>query len=387
MWTARVFGFCICTVCLLDISCAVTKIGYEAEDVTFHVRYSSHYEENIKYFGRSDGFFFEKLVQTTESNMWTRRGRFALLDNTSKHFLTATIFELISEDSGMYTFGVDVKMLPDPDTQILLTVRRRSEPQKPTTSLPRVVVSSTNSPANITTQNWAEKGEQGDLSLSLCIILYCLSFVQFILSFIRFVYLSYSLVGWFFHSFWILSLVCSLSFLLSSSSSSSLVGSPGMELDIMFPQLSILGDADDHFCFLFPFDMESYLRFVTVLSLVCVGTLLLVCPFALFKVFKWATTCKLSVSVSYHTRTTSDRIVDEYLKMTPVVLSKSSVAQRENGSFVEDFHRLTNTQQTHSKDANYIDPAPADSLDQIYTEMNPGFAQESIYYSIDQITD
>ncbi|XP_077057506.1 uncharacterized protein LOC143710435 isoform X3 [Siphateles boraxobius] len=279
-------------VCLLDISCAVTKIGYEAEDVTFHVRYSSHYEENIKYFGRSDGFFFEKLVQTTESNMWTRRGRFALLDNTSKHFLTATIFELISEDSGMYTFGVDVKMLPDPDTQILLTVRRRSEPQKPTTSLPRVVVSSTNSPANITTQNWAEKGEQ-----------------------------------------------------------------------------------------------ESYLRFVTVLSLVCVGTLLLVCPFALFKVFKWATTCKLSVSVSYHTRTTSDRIVDEYLKMTPVVLSKSSVAQRENGSFVEDFHRLTNTQQTHSKDANYIDPAPADSLDQIYTEMNPGFAQESIYYSIDQITD
>jgi len=31
---------------------------------------------------------------------------------------------------------------------------------------------------------------------------------------------------------------------------SSSVGSPGMELDNMFPQFSILGDADDHFSFL-----------------------------------------------------------------------------------------------------------------------------------------
>ncbi|XP_056128032.1 uncharacterized protein LOC130105856 [Rhinichthys klamathensis goyatoka] len=291
MWTARVFGFCICTFCLLDISCTVTEIGYEGEDFTFHVGYPSHYEGKSKYFGRSDGLFFKKLVQTTESNRWTRQGRFALLDNTSAHFLTATIFGLISEDSDVYTFGVDVKMLPDPDTEIQLTVRRKGEPQRPTTSLPRVVVSSTNSPANITAQNWAETGEQ-----------------------------------------------------------------------------------------------EPYLWFVTALSLVCVGTLLVVCPFALFKVFKWAATCKLSVSVSYHTRTTSDHIVDDYLKMSPVVLSNSSMAQREKGSFVEDIHRLTNTQQTHSKDANYIDSAPAESLDQIYTEMNPGFAQESIYYSIDQIT-
>lgn len=292
MWTARVFGFCVCTVCLLDISCAVTEIGYEGEDFTFHVGYPPEYEENSKYFGRSDGFFFDKLVQSAESNRWIRRGRFALLDNTSTHSLTATIFSLISEDSGEYSFGVDVKLLPDPDTQIQLTVRRRGEPQKPTTSSPRVVVISTNSPANITAQNWTETGEQ-----------------------------------------------------------------------------------------------ESYLRFVTVLSLVCVGTLLVVCPFALFKVFKWAANCKLSVSVSYHSRMTSDHIVDEYLKMSPVVLSNSSVAQREKGSFVEDFHRLTNTQQSHGKDNDYIDSAPADSLDQIYTEMNPGFAQESIYYSIDQITD
>lgn len=116
-------------VCLLDISCAVrsTEIGYEGEDFTFHVGYPSDYEENSKYFGRSDGFFFEKLVQTTESNRWTRQGRFALLDNTSAHFLTATIFGLISEDSDVYTFGVDVKLMPDPDTEIQLTVRRRGE--------------------------------------------------------------------------------------------------------------------------------------------------------------------------------------------------------------------------------------------------------------------
>lgn len=122
-------------VCLLDISCTVrsTEIGYEGEDFTFHVGYPSDYEENSKYFGRSDGFFFEKLVQTTESNRWTRHGRFALLDNTSAHLLIATIFGLISEDSDVYTFGVDVKLMPDPDTEIQLTVRRRGE--SPLTSI------------------------------------------------------------------------------------------------------------------------------------------------------------------------------------------------------------------------------------------------------------
>lgn len=47
-------------------------------------------------------------------------------------------------------------------------------------------------------------------------------------------------------------------------------------------------------CQIVSFSTESYTRFVTVLSLVCVCTLLVVCPFVLFKVIKWASTCKLS---------------------------------------------------------------------------------------------
>ncbi|XP_067298647.1 CMRF35-like molecule 8 isoform X2 [Pseudorasbora parva] len=289
MWKARVFCFCIGTVCLLDISCAV--IGYEGGEVTFHVRYPPDYEKNSKYFGISDVFFFEKLVQTTESNRWARQGRFALLDNTSAHLLTAAIFGLILEDSGMYTFGVDVKMLPDPDIQIELTVKK-GQPLRPTTSLPRVIVSTTNSPANNTEMNWTKT--------------------------------SYT---------------------------------------------------------------ESYHSLVTVLSLVCVCPLLVVCSFALFKVLKLATSCNLSVSVSYHTRTTSDHTVDEYVKMSPVVLTNSPSAQSGKGSSVKAFHRPTNTQQTPDKDANYIELTLAEGLDQIYTEMKPDFAQESVYCNIEQTID
>ncbi|XP_051726933.1 uncharacterized protein LOC127500027 isoform X2 [Ctenopharyngodon idella] len=285
MWKVRVFCFFICTACLLDINCA--NIGYEGKHVTFHISYPEGYETNTKYFGKKDGFFFEKLVQTSHPYRWAKQGRFALFDNTSARILTATILQLVVDDSGLYSFGVDVKLSPDLSGDIQLTVRR-GEAQRPTISLPRVIVSSTNSPANITAQNWTKTRNQ-----------------------------------------------------------------------------------------------ESSLKFVSVLSLVCVCTLLVVCPFAVFKVLKWAATCKLSVSVSYHTRKTSTQVVDEYVNMSRTVLPNPPTAQNDEGSLVDDFHRPTNTEQTHNKDANYIDFALADSPDQIYTEMNPGFVQESVYQSID----
>lgn len=68
--------------------------------------------------------------------------------------------------------------------------------------------------------------------------------------------------------------------------------------------------------------------------------------------------------------------------MSPTVLPNPPTAQNDEASLV-DFHRPTNTEQTHNKDTNCKDLALADSPDQIYTEMNPGFVQESVYQSID----
>ncbi|RXN03113.1 CMRF35-like molecule 4 [Labeo rohita] len=162
--------------CLRDTSCA--KIGYEGKYITFKAVYPPDYETNTKYFGRThDLFSFEKLVETSHPNRWVKQGRFILFDNTSAHFLTARILRLVAEDSGSYSLGVDIKLLPDLIAdEIQLTVIT-GEAQRPTTPAPK----------------------------------------------------------------------------------------------------------------------ESFLRLVTVLSLVCVCTLLVVCPFVLFKVVKWATTYKLSV--------------------------------------------------------------------------------------------
>lgn len=112
--------------CLLDINCA--NIGYEGKHVTFHISYPEGYETNTKYFGKKDGFFFEKLVQTSHPYRWAKQGRFALFDNTSARILTATILQLVVDDSGLYSFGVDVKLSPDLSGDIQLTVRRGENP-------------------------------------------------------------------------------------------------------------------------------------------------------------------------------------------------------------------------------------------------------------------
>ncbi|XP_073698626.1 uncharacterized protein [Garra rufa] len=270
--------------CLLDT--IYSKIGYEGKYITFKAFYPPDYETNTKYFGRTDRrFFFEKLVQTSHPNQWVKQGRFALFDNTSTHVLTAVISGLVAEDSGNYSFGVDIKLLPDlTGDEIQLTVitgevQRPTAPTPTPTPTPKVIVYSTSRPANITAQNWAKTRDQ-----------------------------------------------------------------------------------------------ESYIRFVTVLCLVCVCTLLVVCPFVLFKVIKWTSASKPSVSVSYHTRKTSAQIVDEYVKMTSVVLKNSPTADK--ASVVDDFHRPANI------DACYTDHLAQPDLDQIYTEMSPGFVQEPVYQSI-----
>lgn len=86
--------------CLLDTSCL--KFGYEGKYVTFKAIYPPDYETNTKYFDRTDGFFFEKLVQTCHPSYWAEQGRFALFDNTSTHVLTTAILGLVTEDSSNY---------------------------------------------------------------------------------------------------------------------------------------------------------------------------------------------------------------------------------------------------------------------------------------------
>ncbi|XP_026144581.1 uncharacterized protein LOC113119346 [Carassius auratus] len=290
MWKAGFVCFCVYTACLLDVCYA--KIGYEGSQVTFKAIYTPDYKTDTKYFGKHGVFFFEKLVETSHPNRCVKQGRFTLFDNTSACVLTATILNLVLEDSGSYSFGVDITLMPDPTGEEIQLTVIRGEAQRPITPAPtpKVIISSTSSPVNITAQNWDRTRDQ-----------------------------------------------------------------------------------------------ESYVRFVTVLSLVCVCTLLVVCPFGLFKVLKYATASKLSVSVSYHRKTTA-QVVDEYVKMSSVAFTNPPTARSDKGSVIPELHRPANTEPDPSTDACCTDAVQPD-LDQIYTEMNPDVVQESIYQSIDQTTD
>ncbi|RXN33114.1 CMRF35-like molecule 8 [Labeo rohita] len=129
---------CSNSACLRDTCCA--KIGYEGKDITFKAMYPPDYETNTKYFGRTHDFFsFEKLVETSHPNRWVKQGRYILFDNTSAHFLTARILRLVAGDSGSYSLGVDIKLLPDfIADEIQLTVIT-GEAQRPTTPAPKGV--------------------------------------------------------------------------------------------------------------------------------------------------------------------------------------------------------------------------------------------------------
>ncbi|XP_073763991.1 uncharacterized protein isoform X2 [Danio rerio] len=147
MWTVQctVVCFCICTAFLPKIS-SIAITEYEGKSITFRTSYTEGFETNSKYFSRSDTFFSEKLVETSESNRWTTHGRFAIFDNTSAHVIIATILNLTMEDSGSYTVGVDVTLLPDYDAEIQLTVMR-AKAQKTTTPRQRL----TTTPQGLTT--------------------------------------------------------------------------------------------------------------------------------------------------------------------------------------------------------------------------------------------
>ncbi|TRY92131.1 hypothetical protein DNTS_031447 [Danionella cerebrum] len=182
-----------CTVCLVKTSVAVT--AYEGTPVTFWVTYPPGYESHVKYLGRSGGYF-EKLIESSEPNTWTRRGRFALFDNTSALALTATIFDPTLEDSGYFTLGVDVKMQIDPTAEIELAVRkaelqRTTKPPQglstPETGAAAQVVhdgvelmQDTEISPNISTQNWTRTRNQDS---RLWLVLVCVSVLLLLCSF------------------------------------------------------------------------------------------------------------------------------------------------------------------------------------------------------------
>lgn len=98
--------------CLLYISCAVIGIwGRRLFTSDTHLATRRQVLWQIRWI----------LIWETGSDRWIHQ---VAQTNTSARVLTAAIFGLISGDSGLYTVGVDVKLLPDLDTQIQLTVRR-----------------------------------------------------------------------------------------------------------------------------------------------------------------------------------------------------------------------------------------------------------------------
>nr|XP_055062610.1 CMRF35-like molecule 9 [Misgurnus anguillicaudatus] len=295
MW--KEISFCIYTACLLNISFAAKLtevIGYKGTNISFQISYLANFEKHDKYFGRSDGFFSKKLIQTSQANRWVRHGRFALFDNTAAHRFTVLITGLMMEDSGLYLCGADIKLQTDPVSEIQITVRK-GETQRPTTP-PRVVISSLHSPTNITTQNQAPNKNQ-----------------------------------------------------------------------------------------------ESYLRFVAILSLVCVCAVLCGCLFAVLEVLKRVTTGKMSALLSYHTRKVSDQVVDEYVEMSSIVLQNSPTSHGVECFAVIELDRSTNTEAAPDIDPHYIDAATALTesldLDQIYTEMDGYAFSDSVYQIIDQTSD
>ncbi|XP_067298649.1 uncharacterized protein [Pseudorasbora parva] len=122
---------------LMDNSLALTVTGSVGSNISVTCRYPETYENNSKYFCQISGSFAQsdpQCVQTTQRETRSKRGRLALLDDTSAHVLTALVSRLAPEDSGKYSCGVDIDLLPDFTSEIWLTVIK-GDPQEQTTDV------------------------------------------------------------------------------------------------------------------------------------------------------------------------------------------------------------------------------------------------------------
>ncbi|XP_073764001.1 uncharacterized protein isoform X4 [Danio rerio] len=366
MWTVQctVVCFCICTAFLPKIS-SIAITEYEGKSITFRTSYTEGFETNSKYFSRSDTFFSEKLVETSESNRWTTHGRFAIFDNTSAHVIIATILNLTMEDSGSYTVGVDVTLLPDYDAEIQLTVMR-AKAQKTTTPRQRL----TTTPQGLTTpsqrfatpslrlattsQRLATPSKVEDSGLYIVAVdvtLWPDPETEIQLTVMR--------------------------------AEVQKTTTPPQRLTTPSQRLTTPSTVDVHNtnipAYITPqnkANTEPHLSLMTVLMVVCACTFLLVCPFSLFKLLKSSSVCKRSASAPYHMRNTSAQVTEEYVKMVPVGLPDSLT---DNCTIGKDFQRHVYVEM--ETDACYVDPLQ--NLDPAYTEMNPNLVQESIYQTID----
>ncbi|XP_036413438.1 CMRF35-like molecule 5 [Colossoma macropomum] len=155
---------------------------------------------------------------------------------------------------------------------------------------------------------------------------------------------------------------------------------------------------------------QSHFRFLTVITMTCVGMLFFVCLFSMIHVLKRINSCNLSVSASYNLRENQkldpEHTEDDYVRMKPGVgrvhspaeedknppssEPRSSLPMPQTGAVVTSMSSpeidpyylepfpVTNT----DLDSEYIDPN-AHRLGSVYENLMADSIQEPIYHTLD----
>uniref|UniRef100_W5KPW1 CMRF35-like molecule 2 n=1 Tax=Astyanax mexicanus TaxID=7994 RepID=W5KPW1_ASTMX len=147
-------------------------------------------------------------------------------------------------------------------------------------------------------------------------------------------------------------------------------------------------------------ERQSHFRFLSVISMVCVGMLLFVCVFSLIHLLRRINSCSLSVSASYHIREkpNSGLAEDDYVRMKPGVRQVTSPVE-EHPSNLHPLHTgaAVNNMNVPEIDPYYLDPIRAASsgpdpdyidlsaprLSRVYQNLREESMEESVYHTID----
>ncbi|XP_072513542.1 uncharacterized protein [Salminus brasiliensis] len=147
-------------------------------------------------------------------------------------------------------------------------------------------------------------------------------------------------------------------------------------------------------------EKQSHFRFLTVITLACLGMLLFVCVFSLVQLLKRINSCNLSVSASYKIRekTSSGHTEDDYVRMKPGVTRVTSSAHER--SLHQQPHQTSpagGSMNIPEIDPCYLGPfiavnAPLDPdyidlstprLSSVYENLRDDFLQESVYHTVE----
>ncbi|KAG9262799.1 polymeric immunoglobulin receptor-like [Astyanax mexicanus] len=94
--------------------------GYSGGGVLIRCKYDKEYTSNNKYFCKGSVPNCDDQIKTEVKNKWVNTGRFSLIDNTSSAEFWVMIRELTVQDSGTYQCAVDIYLLKDIYTPVIL---------------------------------------------------------------------------------------------------------------------------------------------------------------------------------------------------------------------------------------------------------------------------